>query len=91
MAIDTPAEDTSALRRELAQERVALARALDALRQSTKVDGVLDGRLPMALAGAFVVGFVAAGGIGATARLAFRRGREGRTLVAFGPFALVER
>jgi hypothetical protein len=92
MAIDTPPTDeTRALRRELAQEREALARALGSLRQSTDVRGALDGRLPLALAAAFVVGFVVSGGIGATARLVFRRGREGRTLAVFGPFAVVER
>jgi hypothetical protein len=92
MAVDTPpAEDRRALRRELAQEREELARAVDSLRQSTNVGGALNGRLPIVLTSAFVVGFVVAGGIGATARLLFRRGREGRTLAVFGPFAVIER
>jgi hypothetical protein len=92
MALNTaPAEDTTALRRELAEEREELARAVDSLRQSTSVRGALDGRAPIVGAAAFVAGFVIAGGIGATARLLFRRGREARTLAVFGPFAVVER
>jgi hypothetical protein len=92
MAVDTPtAEDTRVLRRELAREREELARAVDSLRAATSVRGALDGRLPLTIAAAFLVGFIAAGGIGATARLVFRRRREGRVFGAFGPFALVER
>jgi hypothetical protein len=41
-------------------------------------------------AGALAAGFVLAGGIGATVRLLFRRGREGTTLYRFGRFAVVE-
>jgi len=84
-------DDVRELRGELAKERADLARAVNSLRRSTSVDGALDGRVPVVLATAFVAGFVLAGGIGATARLAFRRGREGRTLAVFGPFAVVER
>lgn len=92
MAVDTAtADDMSALRRELAKEREELARALESLRESTRVGSALDGRLPIAAAAAFLVGFVVAGGIGATARLVFRRRREGRILAALGKFALVER
>jgi hypothetical protein len=36
----------------------------------------LRARLPLATAGALAAGFLVAGGIGATARLLFRRGRE---------------
>ena len=92
MAVDMPtAETTGELRRELAEERRELTRAIESLRRSTHVGGALENRLPIAFAGAFAVGFVVAGGIGATARLVFRRRRERRTLAAFGPFAVVER
>ena len=51
----------------------------------------LKGKLPAATAAAFGVGFVVAGGIGATMRLVMRRGREGKTKAKFGPFSLVDR
>ena len=91
MAVDAARAETATLQRELATERAELVRAVESLKESTSVRGALDGRLPVALAAAFVVGFVLAGGIGATARLAFRRRRQGRTFAAFGPFALVQR
>jgi hypothetical protein len=92
MAVDTAtAENTQALRQELASEREELARAVESLRESTSVRGALDGRVAIAAGAAFAAGFVLAGGIGATARLLFRRRREGRTLAVFGPFAVVER
>jgi hypothetical protein len=37
------------------------------------------------------VGFLLAGGVGATARLIFRRGREGDTMAKLGRFRIVER
>jgi hypothetical protein len=37
------------------------------------------------------MGFLLAGGVGATARLIFRRGREGETKAQVGPFRLVNR
>jgi hypothetical protein len=47
-------------------------------------------QLPLVGGGALVAGFVLAGGIGATARLIFRRGREGKTIARIGPFRFVE-
>ena len=86
------ADNHTELRRELARERTELVDAIGALRHSRPdLRTVIRARLPVALAAAFVVGFVAAGGIGATARLVFRRGREGRTRAVLGPFAVVER
>jgi ABC-type phosphate/phosphonate transport system permease subunit len=86
------AENHTELRRELARERQELVRAVEELRHSRpSVASAVRARLPLTVAAAFVIGFVVAGGIGGTARLAFRRGRERRTLAAFGPFALVER
>jgi hypothetical protein len=37
------------------------------------------------------MGFLLAGGVGATARLIFRRGREGETKAKFGRFRIVDR
>ena len=78
------------VRRELALERVQLAQAMDELRQ-TSFDQTLRAKLPLLAVGAFAVGFVLAGGIGAIARLAFRRSREGRSAAQVGRFAVVYR
>jgi hypothetical protein len=68
------------LRRELGEERERLAAAVDTLREelgeATNVRAKLRSKLPVAAAGALGLGFVASGGIGATARLLFRRGRR---------------
>jgi hypothetical protein len=85
------AETQEGLRRELAHEREELVRAIDSLRDSAHVGSLIETRLPLVLVGAVGLGFVLGGGIGATARLFFRRSREGRTRAVFGPFALVER
>jgi len=67
------AEEHSAdeLQRALETERVQLVEAVGSLRDELKPP------LPVAAAVAFLAGFVLAGGIGATVRLLFRRGREG--------------
>ena len=83
--------ETRELRRELEVERQGLARAVESLRESADLTAAIRARLPLFLLGAFAVGFVLSGGIGATMRLAFRRGREGRTRARVGPFVLVDR
>jgi hypothetical protein len=83
------------LRREVSAEREQLADAVDELRselrKATNVGGKLRANLPAAAAAALGVGFVAAGGIGATMRLVMRRGREGEQKVKVGRFSLLER
>jgi hypothetical protein len=83
------------VRRDIEVERERLAVAVDDLRagigEVTDVNAKLRGKLPVAAAAAAGVGFVFAGGIGATARLLMRRGREGKTKARFGPFSLVDR
>lgn len=83
------------VRREIASEREQLAEAVEHLRtglgEATDVGAKLRGRLPAVAAGAFGAGFVIAGGVGAAARLLFRRGREGREKARFGPFAFIDR
>jgi hypothetical protein len=83
------------VREELAQERDQLASAVGHLRtelgQATDVTGKLRAKLPVVAAGAASVGFVLAGGVGATMRLLARRGREGRTKARAGRFSLVDR
>jgi hypothetical protein len=83
------------VRRDIELERVQLAGAADSLRESigeaTNVGAKLRANLPMVAAGALGVGFLLAGGVGATARLIFRRGREGETRARVGRFRLVDR
>lgn len=86
---------TEDVRRDIATERDQLADAVDDLRaglgEATDVAGKLRARLPVVAAGALGAGFVVAGGIGATMRLLFRRGREGKEKARFGPFAFIDR
>ncbi len=83
------------VRREIESEREHLADAADALRESlgeaTNIGGKLRANLPVAAAGALGLGFLLAGGVGATARLVFRRAREGETKAKVGRFRLVHR
>jgi hypothetical protein len=68
------------VRAEIAREREALVgttQELEAkLRTATDVTSKLSKNLQVVAAGVLVGGFVLAGGIGATARYFFRRGRE---------------
>jgi hypothetical protein len=83
------------VRRDIESEREQLAGAAEQLRESigeaTDISGKLRSNLPAVAAGALGLGFVLAGGIGATARLIFRRGREGDTKAKLGRFRLVDR
>jgi hypothetical protein len=86
---------TDEVRRELESERERLAYAVDSLRaevkDATNVSGKLRGNLPVAAAAALGAGFFLAGGVGATMRLVFRRGREGKEKARFGRFSFVDR
>ena len=83
------------VRRDIENEREQLAGAADNLRDSigeaTNIGGKLSSNLPAVAVGALGVGFLLAGGVGATARLIFRRGREGETKATLGRFRLVDR
>ena len=82
------------VRRDLEQERDRLASAADSLRENieeaTDITGKMRAQLPLVAGGALAAGFVVAGGIGATARLIFRRGREGNTIARLGPIRCVD-
>jgi hypothetical protein len=82
------------VRRDLEEERDHLATAADSLRdevaEATDITGKLRAKLPAVAAGALFAGFVLAGGVGATARLVFRRGREGSTLARLGRLVIVD-
>jgi hypothetical protein len=62
------------IRSDLASERTELASAVENLRTSIQSD--VKKKMPLLAAGAASVGFVLAGGIGATMRYIARRGRE---------------
>ena len=83
------------IRDELRTERAALADAVDDLRAelgaATDVSGKLRSKLPIVAAGAFGLGFLKSGGVGATMRLVFRRGREGEQKAKLGRFSLIDR
>ena len=86
---------TEDVRRELESEREGLAQAVDSLRagvkDATDVGAKLRGTLPAFTAGALGLGFVLAGGVGATMRFLARRSREGKEKVRFGRFSFVDR
>jgi hypothetical protein len=83
------------VRRDIETEREQLAGAAETLRESlgeaTNIGGKLRANLPVAAVGGLGLGFLLAGGFGATARLIFRRGREGETKATVGRFRLVDR
>jgi hypothetical protein len=83
------------IRHDIESEREQLAEAAETLRESigeaTNISGKLRSNLPAVAVGALGVGFLLAGGIGATARLIFRRGREGETRAKLGRFRVVDR
>lgn len=83
------------LRKQLSSEREQLADAVDTLRaeigEAANIGGKLRSKLPVVAVGALGLGFVAAGGVGATARLIFRRGREGSAKAKGGRFSIVRR
>ena len=86
---------TEEVRRELESERERLAQAVDSLRaevkDATDVNAKLRGNMPIFAAAALGAGFFLAGGVGATMRLLFRRGREGKEKARFGRFSFVDR
>ena len=83
------------VRRDIESEREQLAGAAETLREeigeATNIGAKLRSNLPVVAAGALGAGFLLAGGVGATARLIFRRGREGETKAKLGRFRIVDR
>lgn len=68
------------VRRDIEREREELAGAVEHLRgslgEAADISGKLKSKLPVVAAGAASVGFVLAGGVGATMRYFARRGRD---------------
>jgi hypothetical protein len=90
-----PGRNPEDIRRDIERERTELAQSVNELRSSIKeatdVKSKLRAHLPIAAGAALGAGFVLSGGIGATMRLLFRRGREGSTKARFGRFVVVDR
>jgi hypothetical protein len=83
------------VRADIEQEREQLATAVEHLRDSlgeaTNIGEKLKAKLPIAAGAAATVGFVLAGGVGATMRYFARRGREGNEKARVGRFSLFDR
>jgi hypothetical protein len=94
MATSTNHRTPAQVRQEIETERGQLAGAVDHLRdeirEATDIGSKVRSKLPVVTAGALTVGFVIAGGIGATMRLIGRH-REPKTKARFGRFSLVDR
>ena len=86
---------TEDVRHDIEAERERLAAAVAELREemgeATDVTAKLRAKLPVVAVGALGTGFMLAGGIGATMRLLFRRGREGTEKARVGRFTIVDR
>jgi len=82
-----------AVRTQIEAERDQLADAVRSLRSelhsATDVASKLP-PLPLLAVGALAGGFVLSGGIGATVRLLFRRGRGGNERASLGRFKLLD-
>jgi len=89
------ARTTEQIRGELSAEREQLASAVDELRgelgEATNITGKLKSNLPIVAAGAASLGFVLAGGVGATFRYFARRGRESDEKVRVGRWSILDR
>ena len=83
------------VRRDIETEREQLAGAAETLREeigeATNIGAKLRANLPMVAVGALGVGFLLAGGVGATARLIFGRGEERETKAKLGRFRIADR
>ena len=93
---DSNSRTVAEVRREIETEREQLAGAADvAARQHRRSDERRRASCVRTCrrwrSGRSGIGFLLAGGVGATARLIFRRGREGETKAALGRFRLVNR
>jgi hypothetical protein len=83
------------IRSELDAERAELAEAVDHLRgelgEAANITGKLKSKLPIVAGAAASVGFVLAGGVGATMRYFARRGRESDEKLRVGRWSIRNR
>jgi shikimate kinase len=80
------------IRSDLDTERTELAEAVEQLRgelgEAANITGRLKSKLPIAAGAAASVGFVLAGGVGATMRYFARRGRDSEEKLRFGRWSI---
>jgi hypothetical protein len=90
-----PTRTPEQIRSELGAEREQLAGAVEQLRgelgEAANISGKLKSKLPLVAAGAASLGFVLAGGVGATFRYLARRGREGDEKLRVGRWSIFDR
>jgi hypothetical protein len=83
------------IRSELDAERAQLANAVEHLRgelgEAADITGKLKSKLPVVAGAAASVGFVLAGGVGATMRYFARRGRESDEKLRVGRWSIRNR
>lgn len=83
------------IKSDLEAERTKLAAAVTELRgelgAAADISGKVKANLPVVATGAASVGFVLAGGVGATMRYFARRGREGNEKVRLGRWSILDR
>jgi hypothetical protein len=83
------------IRSEIDAQRTELAEAVEHLRgelgQAADISGKLKAKLPIAAGAAASVGFVLAGGVGATMRYFARRGRESDEKLRVGRWSVRNR
>ena len=83
------------VRSELDAHRTELAEAVDHLRgelgEAANISGKLKSKLPVVAGAAASVGFVLAGGVGATMRYFARRGRESDEKLRVGRWSIRNR
>jgi hypothetical protein len=83
------------IRSELDAQRAELAEAVDQLRgelgEAANISGKLKSKLPVVAGAAASVGFVLAGGVGATMRYFARRGRESDEKLRVGRWSIRNR
>jgi hypothetical protein len=83
------------IKSDLEAQRNELAAAVNDLRgelgAAANISGKLKAKLPVVATGAASVGFVLAGGVGATMRYFARRGREGNEKVRLGRWSILDR
>jgi hypothetical protein len=83
------------IRSELDAERAELAEAVDHLRgelgEAANITGKLKSNLPVVAGAAASLGFVLAGGVGATMRYFARRGRESDEKLRVGRWSIRNR
>jgi hypothetical protein len=89
--VEPPNREAEDLRRQLAHEREQLVDSIAALRGRAGIRDRMQSRLPVFAVASFATAFVLAGGIGATARLIVRRGRDGREVFRVGRYVVVDR